>query len=252
MKRKIIASCLSLAMMATQASARDLEEIRQSGTLMIATEAYFAPFAFYEGETLTGFEVDVANAIAAKMGLTPEWTNVGFDALLTGLQQGRWDWVVASMTPTPERLEAADWVAPHYCSGMVGVGRPEVVTAEGMTGTTAAAQTGSVYIDRATTMGIFGNLVNFPQDTDARMAMMSGRADVWLTDALVAAEAVAANPDAGIVASEVLVEDRVASAVQKGNADLAAALSTALSAVIADGTYAEISQRWFGSDISCK
>lgn len=232
--------------------ARDLAEIHETGKIVIATEAYFAPFAFYQGDKLTGFEVDIANAMAAQMKLKPEWVNIGFDALLVGLQQDRWDWVVASMTPTPEREKAATWVEPHYCSGMVAVGKPEAVTRDGMKGKRAAAQTGSVYVDRANRLGIFSSVTNYPQDTNARMAMMTGRADIWLTDSLVALQAAKATPDAGVAISPLLVQERIASAVKKGRDDLARALSQALAQIIADGTYAQISNRWFGADISCK
>jgi len=249
--KAVLAFILSVCFV-SPSGARSLEEIRESGKILIAADAYFPPFQFFKGDKLTGFEVDIANAIVAQMGLEAEWKQVGFDTILVGLQQDRWDWVVASMTPTPERLKAATWAAPHYCSGMVVVGKPEAVTKDGMKGKTAATQTGSVYLDRANELGFFSRVTNYPQDTDARMAMITGRADVWLTDAMVALEAVKANPNAGLAISPVVVEDRVASAVKKGETELADAISKALAQIIENGTYAQISKRWFGIDISCK
>lgn len=249
--KALFASLLSICL-ASPSTARSLSEVRETGKIVIATEAYFAPFAFFEGDKLTGFEVDVANAIAAQMGLKAEWVNVGFDALLVGLQQDRWDWVVASMTSTPERLQAATWVAPHYCSGMVAVGKPEAVTEAGMKGKVAATLTGSVYVDRANQLGFFSSVTNFPQDTNARMAVVTGRADIWLTDSLVALQAVKANPDAGLAISPVLIEDQVASAVKKGELDLSTAISDALAQIVRNGTYGQISRHWFDADISCK
>lgn len=249
--KALFASLLSVCL-ASPSTARSLSEVRETGKIVIATEAYFAPFAFFEGDKLTGFEVDVANAIAAQMGLKAEWVNVGFDALLVGLQQDRWDWVVASMTSTPERLQAATWVAPHYCSGMVAVGKPEAVTEAGMKGKVAATLSGSVYVDRANQLGFFSSVTNFPQDTNARMAVVTGRADIWLTDSLVALQAIKANPDAGLAISPVLIEDQVASAVKKGELDLSTAISDALAQIVRNGTYGQISRHWFDADISCK
>ncbi|PLP60107.1 amino acid ABC transporter substrate-binding protein [Mesorhizobium loti] len=249
--KTVFASLLSVGL-AFPSTARSLSEIRETGKIVIATEAYFAPFAFFEGDKLTGFEVEIANAIATQMGLKTEWVNVGFDALLVGLQQDRWDWVVASMTSTPERLKAATWVAPHYCSGMVAVGKPEAVTEAGMKGKVAATLTGSVYVDRANQLGFFSSVTNFPQDTNARMAVMTGRADIWLTDSLVALQAIKANPEAGLAISPVLIQDQVASAVKKDELELSAAISDALAQIVTNGTYAQISKRWFDADISCK
>ncbi len=249
---RILFATLLSVFLVTPSAARGLSEIRETGKIVIATEAYFAPFAFFEGDKLTGFEVEIANAVASQMGLKTEWVNVGFDALLVGLQQDRWDWVVASMTHTPERLQAATWVAPHYCSGMVAVGKPEAVTEAGMKGKVAATLTGSVYVDRANQLGFFSSVTNFPQDTNARMAVMTGRADVWLTDSLVALQAVKANPDAGLAIGPVLVKDQVASAVKKGEIQLSEAISDALAQIVRNGTYAQISRRWFDADISCR
>jgi polar amino acid transport system substrate-binding protein len=97
--------------------ARPLEEIQKSGTIVLATEGQYAPFNFFKGKQLTGYEVEVGEAVAKKMGLKFEWKTVGFDALLTGLAQDRWDLVVASHGVTEERAKAVTFTHPHYCSG---------------------------------------------------------------------------------------------------------------------------------------
>src|SRR4051794_9203687 len=84
----VVGSAGLLAASAVQA--RSIEDIRKSGTIVIASEGKFAPFNLVEGGKLAGFEIDVANAEAAKMGLKVEWKTMGFDGLLVGLAQDRW------------------------------------------------------------------------------------------------------------------------------------------------------------------
>ena len=79
---------------------------KKDGKILIATEGQFAPFNFFNGTTLTGFEVDLAELVAKKMGVTIQWKTLGFDALLTGLRQDRWDLVIASHGITEERAKA--------------------------------------------------------------------------------------------------------------------------------------------------
>src|SRR5690242_8452474 len=89
-------AALALATLAVTAQARTFEEIKKDGTIIIASEGAFPPFNYFQGPTLTGFEIDLANAMAAKMGLKVEWRALSFDALLAGLRQDRWDVVIAS------------------------------------------------------------------------------------------------------------------------------------------------------------
>jgi len=97
---KLVASAVALcAVFSVQA--RTLDEIKKDGKILIATEGQFAPFNFFNGTTLTGFEVDLAELVAKKMGVTIQWKTLGFDALLTGLRQDRWDLVIArTASPT--------------------------------------------------------------------------------------------------------------------------------------------------------
>jgi len=82
---KVVASAVALcAVFAAQA--RTFDEIKKDGKILIATEGQFAPFNFFNGTTLTGFEVELAELVAKKMGVTIQWKTLGFDALLTGLR----------------------------------------------------------------------------------------------------------------------------------------------------------------------
>ena len=86
--------------------ARSLDDVKKDGKINIATEGQFAPFNFFQGSKLSGFEIELAELVAKKMGVTIEWKALGFDALLAGLRQDRWDLVIASHGITEERAKA--------------------------------------------------------------------------------------------------------------------------------------------------
>ena len=241
-----------LALAALGAQARPVEEIKKAGTLIAATEGQFAPFNFFEGKKLTGFEVDVAEAAAAKMGLKIQWKTVGFDALLTGLDQNKWDLVIASHGITDERAKAVAFAEPHYCTGGVIVSKGGAVkTAADLAGKKVSVQTGTSYLENVQKVAGVKEVKNFPQDNDARGALATGRVDAWVTDKFVAKEALAKNGK-GLVIGDFLFVERVAAAVAKNNAPLAAEFNKALATILADGTYEKLSKKYFKEDIRCK
>lgn len=238
---------------AATAQARTLDEIKKSGKVVIATEGAFPPFNFFRGPVLTGFEVELGEALAKKMGLAVEWRALSFDALLAGLRQDRWDMVIASFGITPERSKAVTFTSPHYCSGGIVVAKdPGIRTAADLTGKIVAVQTGSTYLEHVKQLAGVKDVKNFPQDTDCRSALLNGRVDAWVTDKFVAKAALAANPSAGLKAGEFVFVERIATAVQKGNASLAQAVNDALAGLMADGTYEALSRKWLQEDVRCR
>jgi len=234
------------------ADARSIEDIRKSGTLVVATEGKFAPFNFVDGGKLTGFEIDIANAVAAKMGLKVEWKTMGFDGLLVGLQQDRWDLVIASHGITEERAKAVTFADPHYCTGGVIISKDGALkTARDLTGKVVAVQTGSTYYDNAKKLPV-KDVKNFPQDNSARAALETGHVDAWVTDKFVGKASLAATPTTSLRIGDFLFTEKIAAAVGKGNVGLASGVNKALATMMADGTYAAISKKWFNEDIRCK
>ena len=235
------------------ADARTIEEIRKDGKIIIATEGQFAPFNYFQGAKLSGFEVEVAEAMVARMGLKLEWKALSFDALLTGLRQNRWDMVIASHGITDERARAVTFTDPHYCSGGVIIAKTDAIkTAADLAGKVISVQTGTTYLENVKKVSAVKEVKNFPQDTDARAALVSGRVDAWVTDRFVALNSLSANPGAGMKMGDFLFVERIASAVAKGNTGLANEVNKALAAIQADGSYAAISKKWFNEDIRCK
>jgi polar amino acid transport system substrate-binding protein len=244
---------LAFVLVATNAEARTLEEIKSSGKLVIGSEGQFPPFNFFEGKELKGFEIDVGNAVAKKMGLQVEWRALAFDALLGGLQQDRFDLVIASFAITPERLKAVDFTAPHYCSGGVIVAKnPAIQTVKDLEGKIVAVQTGTSYLQEVKKLKGIKSVKNFPKDTDARSALVAGRVDAWVTDRFVAKEAIESDPKAGLKMGDFVFVEKVATAVKKGNTALAEAFNKALAEVMADGTYEAISKKYMNEDIRCR
>ena len=245
---------LALAALATVgAQARSFDEVKKGGKLVFATEGQFAPFNYFVGAKLSGFEIDVAEAVAAKMGLKIEWKALGFDALLAGLRQDRWDVVIASHGITEERAKAVTFTEPHYCSGGVIVAKDAAVkSAKDLAGKVVSVQTGTTYLENVKKVAGVKEVKNFPGDNDARAALATGRVDAWVTDRFVAKGALEANPGLGLKMGDFLFVERIAAAVAKGNQSLAGEYNKALAAVMADGTYARLTKQWFNEDIRCK
>ncbi|GKS87205.1 ABC transporter substrate-binding protein [Acidovorax sp. SUPP1855] len=243
----VVAMCAAFSV-----QARTLEAVKKDGKIIIATEGQFAPFNYFQGTQLTGFEIEVANLVAKKMGLKVEWKTLGFDALLTGLAQDRWDAVIASHGVTEERAKAVTFATPHYCSGgMIIATDPKIRTAKDLTGKIVAVQTGTSYLENVQKVAGIKEMKNFPTDVDARSALTSKRVDAWVTDKFVAKEVVAKNPKAGLKLGDMLFIEKIAPAVSKGNTGLADAWNKAFAEVLADGSYAAVSQKYFNEDVRC-
>jgi len=236
------------------AVARSVDAIKKAGTIIVATEGQYAPFNFFEGSKLTGFEVELMEAVAKKMGLKLEWKTLGFDALLTGLAQDRWDMVIASHGITEERAKSVTFTSPHYCSGGAIVTKNAALkTAKDLSGKTIAVQTGSSYLEAAQKIPGVKEVKNFPKDPDAQAAVMSDRADAWITDKFVVMDVLKTQKNTGLKATGMLFVEKIAAAVAKGNTGLAEAYNKALGEVMAKGgAYEALSAKYFGEDVRCK
>ncbi|RQP25548.1 ABC transporter substrate-binding protein [Piscinibacter terrae] len=247
-----VLACISLVH-GDAAHARPFDDIKKDGRIIVATEGQFAPFNYFQGSRLTGFEVDIAEAMAQRMGVKIEWKALSFDALLAGLRQDRWDMVIASHGITEERSRAVTFSNPHYCSGGIIVSKGEGVrTVKDLSGKVVAVQIGSTYFDNVKKTTEAREVKTFPQDSDARAALITGRVDAWVTDRFVAKAALEANRASGMQLGDMVFVERIASAVAKGNGSVASEINKALAAIQADGTYDAISRKWFGEDIRCK
>jgi polar amino acid transport system substrate-binding protein len=247
---KVVACALALT--AVRAEARTFEEIKKDGKIIVATEGAYPPFNYFQGPKLTGFEIDLAEAMAKKMGVQIEWRALSFDALLAGLRQDRWDMVIASFGITPERSKAVSFTNPHYCSGGVIVARnASIKSTKDLAGKVVAVQTGTTYLQNVEKLSGLKEVKNFPKDTDARSALASGRADAWVTDKFVAKAALDGNASSGLKIGDYVFVERIATAVKKGNTSLQQAVNKALADVMADGEYAAISKKYMNEDIRC-
>lgn len=249
--KKILLTLTALTLLASTAQARTWEDIKKSGTIKIATEGAFPPFNMLNGKVLSGFEVDVANALAKDMGLKVEWVTAPFDGLLIGLQQDRYDFVIASHGITPERAKAVDFTNPHYCTGgtiFSLTGGPK--TAADLKGKLVAVQTGTTYMENVQKLPGVKAMV-FPKDTDAQSALLLGRAKAWVGDKFTGLDLMKAQKGK-VQMGDMLYSEKIAMAVKKGNASLLKELNAELAKIQSNGTYAKISNSYFKTDIRCK
>lgn len=224
------------------------------GTLVAAMSGEFQPFSHFEGNELTGFDYDIAAAIAEEMGLELDAQTGAFDTLIQGLSSNRYDVLIASMTPTEERDRAVDFTEPYYLSGAQLFVRndsdcedPEQLNDSGMSIGVASGTTYESFLSEnewASEVRTFSSDVTALQDTE------TGRLDGSMTDRLVGLYQI---NEAGLdlrTCGDPLYTEEPAFAVKDGNSALLEGLNAALATIKENGTYAEVSEEWFGQDIS--
>jgi polar amino acid transport system substrate-binding protein len=244
---------VSLCMVAWSLSARDLEAIRKDGVLRLATEGSTPPFNYFQNGRLTGFDIEIGDAIAGQLHLRAEWAAAPFDTLLIGLQQGRYDLVVMGQAITPARQIAVDFTVPYVCSGGVIVALPGGPRHRAdLAGKAIGVQVGTTYLAALGQVEKVGTVRTFQKDTDALQNLLAGRVDAWVSDRLTALYVARQNPSFKLQIGDALFQERDGIAIAKGQPLLRDSVNAAIGALLSDGTYAAIAKRHFGQDVRCE
>ncbi len=226
------------------------------GVLTMATNAEFPPYEYYEGDTVTGIDVEIAQAIAVKLGLTLQVEDMEFDSVISAVQGGKADIGMAGMTVTEERLEEVNFTE-SYATGVqvIIVTEDSDITsaddlfAEGANHTIGVqlATTGDLYTTEDIEAAGLGTVDRYNKGADAVMALKNGKVDCVVIDNEPAKAFVEANEGLKILETEYVTED-YAIAVSKDNEALHTAVDAALQELIADGTVQSIIDKYITAE----
>ncbi len=246
------AAALALAACGGGDSESDGPRLIKDGQLVIAMSGEFRPFSYFEGDKLAGFDRDIGVAIAEEMGLEPKTETGAFDTLIQGVKSKRYDVLIASMTPTDARKKAVDFSDPYYSSGatLFVKNGSDCQEPQDLDKPTVGVATGTTYQDFLKGEKWAGDVRTFTSDVTALEDVDKGRLDAAVTDRLVGLYQIE-QADRGLrPCGEPLYTEEPAFAVDKGNTALVDELNEALATIKENGTYAELSKKWFGQDIS--
>ena len=228
----------------------------EPGKLIMTTNAAFPPYEMTTDDgDYEGIDVEIAGAIADKLGLELVIDNKDFDAALLAVQGGEAaDMVMAGVTVTDERKAVMDFT-DSYASGVQVVIVPEdsdIASIDDMQGKMIGVQrgtTGDLYCSDTVENGGFGaeNVTPYPDGLTAVQALMNGQVDCVVIDNAPAQEFVTANPGLKILDTEYANED-YAIGVAKGNTQLLDALNTAIAELKADGTIQSILDKYISAE----
>ncbi|OLT42617.1 hypothetical protein BJF86_14610 [Serinicoccus sp. CNJ-927] len=229
-------------------------DLIDDGTLVVAMSGEFQPFSYFEGNELTGFDYEIGAAVAQELGLEMQSETAAFASLIGGVQANRYDVLIASMTPTEERDEAVDFTDGYYSSGaqaFVAAGT-ECTEVSELDSPTVGVATGTTYQEYLEEEGgdWVGEVRTFDSDVVALRDLGTGRLDAVMTDRLVGLYQIEQAGLDVVECGDPLYTESPAFAVKEGNSGLVDDLNGALATIVEDGTYGEISEKYFGQDIS--
>lgn len=249
----LAAAALQLTLLAPAAAQSNLDAIKAAGVLKIGTEGTYAPFTYHDASgKLVGFDVEIGEAIAEKLGVKAEFLEGKWDGLIAGLDAKRYDVVINQVGITEERKKKYDFSDPYIASKavlIVKADNEDIKSFEDLSGKRAAQSLSSNFGKLAEASG--AELVGTDGFDQSIQLVLTGRADATINDSLSFLDFKKQKPDAPVkVVAEQADADYSGVILRKGEPELLAEINEALVAIREDGTYDVISQKYFGADVS--
>lgn len=244
-----------------------LERVKHSRVLKDVLVNTYPPFGFIDADNqLAGFDVDVARAVAAKLGVTLSLATPRWETIVSGRWQGRWDICICSMSPTAERAKVLSFPVWYYSSpAVLTVHKDEqhIKSIADISGKRIGVGTGSSYENYLNKALIipgappiaypFHDVIVIPGDETVNfrnLALGPGvRLDAIVSDLATAQATINATHSVKIVGPVLYAEPNVV-ATEKGDPEWDGTVTRTFNELMADGTLAKISQKWFGEDIT--
>ncbi len=254
-RRSAIASAL-LAALALSLPAQALEK-----TYTIGTEGAYPPFNMIDASgKIGGFDVEIGLALCAEMKVTCDVVAQDWDGIIPGLVADKYDMIIASMFITEERKKTVSFTDPYYKAAMTHVAKKGSGITDfsdaGMKGKTIGVQSGTTQATFAEKTYPSAEIKSYPTQDEVNLDMASGRLDLQVGDMIPMLDWVKKTKDGeGFeligtpITDPAFVGDGVGIAVRQADTELREALNAALKAIIANGTYKAINNRYFAIDI---
>ena len=253
MKKRILSIALVAVLAATLACACGKKESTgmtvNDGVLTMATNAYFPPYEYYEGEEIVGIDAEIAKAVADKLGLELKIEDMEFDSIITAVQTGKADIGLAGMTVTDERKQSVNF-SDTYATGIQVV----IVTEDSYITSVDDLEGKKIGVQLSTTGDIYASddygeefVEQYNKGADAVMALTQGKVDAVIIDNEPAKSFVAANEGLKILDTEYVTED-YAACINKENTELLDAVNGALAELKEDGTLQGILDKYITAE----
>ena len=246
--KKIIALALAVIMLAmclTACSPKGptLADVKKAGKLTVATSPDFPPFENLEGGQVVGIEVEILEKICNELGIEFVLEQINFDAVLTGVQTGKYDCGMSGISVTPKREKNTLFTIPYCLAAQCIVVRADstIATKADLAGKKISVQTGTTAAEFCSGEGYA--LSQFEANQDAKLALTQGKVDAWVVDDLTAAE-LCKGDDSVKILPESMTTEPYAFAFAFGSEDLVAEINKILEKLIADGTVAALFEKY--------
>ena len=256
----ILFAVLAVAMLLTAtACGKKVEEggyTVENGVLTMVTNVDFPPYEFYQEGKPVGIDVEIATAIAEKLGLELRVEDIDFDSVIASVEMGKYDMALAGLTVSDDRKEQVNFTV-SYATGVQVIIVPEgspITSVDDLFEDDAFHQIG---VQLSTTGDLYStwdledeglaSIERFSKGTDAVMALVAGKIDCVIIDNEPAKVFVSLNPGLKILDTEFALED-YAIAINKNNTELLGKVDEALRALIADGTVQAIVDKYITTD----
>ncbi|EMA6343710.1 ABC transporter substrate-binding protein [Bacillus cytotoxicus] len=216
-----------------------------------AMSGLYKPFNYKENDgKLMGFDIEIGEALAKKMGMKPAPVTNPWETLIQGLQAKKYDVILGSMAITEERLKAVSFTKPYYRSGaqiFVSKQNDSISSVDDLKGKKVGvvkASTFKALVEKQT-----DKITEYDSDLTALMDLEPGRVDAVITDQMVGLRMIKEGNSSIKEAGKPLNLDEMAIAVRKDDKKMVDKVNKALDEIIKDGTYEKISKKWFGRNI---
>ena len=253
LKSLIVAGAIQALAILPGHAGENLDAIKAAGVFKIGTEGTYAPFTYHdESGKLVGFDVEIGEEIAKRLGVKAEFLEGKWDGLIAGLDASRYDAVINQVGITEERKAKYDFSDPYIASKAALIVREDNAEIKGfadLSGKRAAQSLTSNYGKMAEQAG--AELIGTDGFDQSIALVVQGRADATINDSLSFLDFKKKQPNAPVKIAA--TEDEAAYSgviVRKGDPELVAAINDALKEMKADGTYQKIAEKYFGQDVS--
>ncbi|HEK9101607.1 ABC transporter substrate-binding protein [Bacillus pfraonensis] len=216
-----------------------------------AMSGLYKPFNFKENDgKLVGFDVEIGEALAKKMGMKPVPVTNPWETLIQGLKAKKYDVILGSMAITEDRLKAVNFSNPYYRSGaqiFVAKKNDSISSAEDLKGKKVGVVKASTF--KTLVAKQTDQITEYDSDITALMDLEPGRVDAVITDQMVGLRMIKEGKSNVKEAGKPLNLDEMGIAIRKDDKEMVKKVNKALDEIIKDGTYEKISKKWFGRNI---